>query len=682
MHLHRSHAPMRMELLAQQSNRRQLVEVWDKNKSGVPTLQMLALRRCAQNCLLNPDFAIEAAERMPLALFEVLGDMANKVLADYVKKPSELKLDGAHLFDFMDSVPPGPPDAIAAAAAIAAALAQRPPPPRPACEPLNRPFLPFRQSWLSEKLGGHANLVSCDVRATCPFLDPEFHCTVRKHGEPKTPDGCPCELLHLQLYSKKPVVVWMRLLMQEKPGEKSERWLARALLHLALMNLGYNPWAAPEDNLQVVMFHFGLTVDALKELLVSICVPQQGAFQSALQCKWVSPYFRSSGSKPIKGWAASSDSESSSERQRAARVPSGDIRYPLLESPSFQWILREEVDQHMSPAVLRVLAVAKGINLCQADPERARRAARQLPEEVFADMERNAYRVAGSQLPCLSATYRQEVRVVDMLQNNAKRCPCKQVASCADRLYEHCRQNSLDSRTQTAQWMARCLLHCQKGWPREVTYDPDTARIIADEFLAHKFEVCDRTVKVLVDLTALGYDEGPMLLLDAADRQQDVAKASGALLEVAAQMSRLSLAKFALKLGAKVSVRCLCCAASAGHEELFDLTWSAVEKPYAVCMNLLLEGCRSGSVEIVRKILAACGRSDSVNCEFEEEKGLTSLYVAASWGYPDLVDFLLMQQANPQLVDVRGNTALRVAIALQETQAFNREIDPWLRCCG
>lgn len=27
--------------------------------------------------------------------FEVLGDMANKVLADYVKKPSELKLDGA-----------------------------------------------------------------------------------------------------------------------------------------------------------------------------------------------------------------------------------------------------------------------------------------------------------------------------------------------------------------------------------------------------------------------------------------------------------------------------------------------------------------------------------------------------------------------------------------------------------
>ncbi|CAJ1337220.1 unnamed protein product [Effrenium voratum] len=461
----------------------------------------------------------------------------------------------------------------------------------------------------------------------------------------------------------------MRLLMQEKPGEKSERWLARALLHLALMNLGYNPWAAPEDNLQVVMFHFGLTVDALKELLVSICVPQQGAFQSALQCKWVSPYFRSSGSKPIKGWAASSDSESSSERQRAARVPSGDIRYPLLESPSFQWILREEVDQHMSPAVLRVLAVAKGINLCQADPERARRAARQLPEEVFADMERNAYRVAGSQLPCLSATYRQEVRVVDMLQSNAKRCPCKQVASCADRLYEHCRQNSLDSRTQTAQWMARCLLHCQKGWPREVTYDPDTARIIADEFLAHKFEVCDRTVKVLVDLTALGYDEGPMLLLDAADRQQDVAKASGALLEVAAQMSRLSLAKFALKLGAKVSVRCLCCAASAGHEELFDLTWSAVEKPYAVCMNLLLEGCRSGSVEIVRKILAACGRSDSVNCEFEEEKGLTSLYVAASWGYPDLVDFLLMQQANPQLVDVRGNTALRVAIALQKRVA-------------
>ena len=35
--------------------------------------------------------------------------------------------------------------------------------------------------------------------------------------------------------------------LQEKPGEKSERWLARALLHLALMNLGYNPWAAPED---------------------------------------------------------------------------------------------------------------------------------------------------------------------------------------------------------------------------------------------------------------------------------------------------------------------------------------------------------------------------------------------------------------------------------------------------
>ena len=27
------------------------------------------LRRCAQNCLLNPDFAIEAAERMPLALW-------------------------------------------------------------------------------------------------------------------------------------------------------------------------------------------------------------------------------------------------------------------------------------------------------------------------------------------------------------------------------------------------------------------------------------------------------------------------------------------------------------------------------------------------------------------------------------------------------------------------------------
>ncbi|CAJ1460513.1 unnamed protein product [Effrenium voratum] len=54
--------------------------------------------------------------------------------------------------------------------------------------------------------------------------------------------------------------------------------------------------------------------------------------------------------------------------------------------------------------------------------------------------------------------------------------------------------------------------------------------------------------------------------------------------------------------------------------------------------------------------------------EFEEEKGLTSLYVAASWGYPDLVDFLLMQQANPQLVDVRGNTALRVAIALQENK--------------
>eukprot|EP00913_Durusdinium_trenchii_P015005 g14074.t1 len=296
-----------------------------------------------------------------------------------------------------------------------------------------------RPSWLQESLGGHPSLASSDARQVCPFLHPEFHRSVRQHGEAKTLSGCPCELLHLQLYSKKPVIQWMRLLMQENPTEQSMRWC------------GETPSAGG----------------------------QSGA------------------------------------------------RYPLLESRNFHRILTEEVSQHLSPAVLRVLGVARGIQICQEDPRAPFRAARQLPDALFADLERNAYRVLGCQMHCLRRSFRQEVRVVDMLQSDGP-CPCKMVASCSDSLYEHCKANALPSRSAvadlrfwrdfhrsflgclavddiipgaTGRWMARCWLHCAKGWPREATYDPDTAQIIAEEFVAHKFEVTDFTMKVLVDLS-------------------------------------------------------------------------------------------------------------------------------------------------------------------------------------
>ena len=48
-----------------------------------------------------------------------------------------------------------------------------------------------------------------------------------------------------------------------------------------------------------------------------------------------------------------------------------------------------------------------------------------------------------------------------------------------------------------------------------------------------------------------------------------------------------------------------------GHEELFDLTWSAVEKPYA-CMNLLLEGCR-----LEGEVAAGSWRGDVDRCKLD-----------------------------------------------------------------
>lgn len=47
------------------------------------------------------------------------------------------------------------------------------------------PFFQLRVFWGSMQIAAY------------PFSNPEeFHCTVRKHGEPKTPDGCPCEPGH------------------------------------------------------------------------------------------------------------------------------------------------------------------------------------------------------------------------------------------------------------------------------------------------------------------------------------------------------------------------------------------------------------------------------------------------------------------------------------------------------
>ncbi|CAK9063311.1 unnamed protein product, partial [Durusdinium trenchii] len=311
------------------------------------------------------------------------------------------------------------------------------------------------------------------------------------------------------------------------------------LLHNALMNLGFNPWTAPEDHLQLLMFHFSLSVEALKDLLVRISSPPwTKQLQSKEQYDAVSKFFRS--------------------RARGGETPSAGgqsgARYPLLESRNFHRILTEEVSQHLSPAVLRVLGVARGIQICQEDPRAPFRAARQLPDALFADLERNAYRVLGCQMHCLRRSFRQEVRVVDMLQSDGP-CPCKMVASCSDSLYEHCKANALPSRSATGRWMARCWLHCAKGWPREATYDPDTAQIIAEEFVAHKFEVTDFTMKVLVDLTNLGYEEGPMLFLNAVNRHLDISSGLEHLLHCAAQQCRSSLVRFALRLGAEAAAK-------------------------------------------------------------------------------------------------------------------------------
>eukprot|EP00913_Durusdinium_trenchii_P031952 g29925.t1 len=50
-------------------------------------------------------------------------------------------------------------------------------------------------------------------------------------------------------------------------------------------------------------------------------------------------------------------------------------------------------------------------------------------------------------------------------------------------------------------------------------------------------------------------------------------------------------------------------------------------------------------------------------------KGITPLYVAATWGYPELVRYLLQKQANPSRRDARGMTPLRVVlVAAQESK--------------
>lgn len=640
--MHRGHAPFPHPNLQEQQSRRQLVDSWDKNCKSVPTLQALALRKCAERCLLNPDFAMKAAEKMPVSLFEVLGDIAKNVLRTLprgnVMAPE--RFDQRH-----------------AAAAAAEAEGES--------STWKEWLLSNNRSptWLVEKLGGNPSLVSSDARQVCPFLDPEFHRSVRQHGEPKTPSGCPCDLLHMQLYSKKPLVLWMRLLMQVNPSECSKRWCARTLIHLALMNLGYNPWTAPEDNLQLLMFHFGLTVGALEEMLLGTCLPHRGRYQSHLQCQWVSPYFRSLKQRGTSTWSQSaSNSVASVSIERETRETA---RFPLLEGSSFQKILLQEVRQHLTPAVLRVLGVARGIQLCQADPERARRAARQLPDVLYTEMERNCFRVLGCQSPWLSSRFRQEVRVLDMLQSKVTQCPCKMVASCSECLYDHCKANALDSRSDTARWMARCWIHCEKGWPREVTYDPDTAQIIAEEFLAHKFQATENTLKVLVDLTNLGYEEGPSLFLNAVHRQLDVSSGLEHLLHCAAQQRRLSLARFALRLGAEVSAQSLSLAAGTGHLELFELLWksscASLKDNRSMYQHLLLEGCRSGSVEIVTKIMSSIP-DPCVDFEFEDEKGITPLYVAATWGYPELVKYLLQKEANPRRRDLMGMTPLRVIL--------------------
>lgn len=255
--------------------------------------------------------------------------------------------------------------------------------------------------------------------------------------------------------------------------------------------------------------------------------------------------------------------------------------------------------------------------------------------------------------------------MLDMLQSKATQCPCKMVASCSECLYDHCKANALDSRSGTARWMARCWIHCEKGWPREVTYDPDTAQIIAEEFLAHKFQATEHTLKVLVDLTNLGYEEGPSLFLNAVDRQLDVSSGLDQLLRCAAQQRRLSLAQFALRLGAEVSAQSLSLAAGTGHLELFELLWkssgASLKDNRSMYQHLLLEGCRSGSVEIVTKIMSSVP-DPCVDFEFEDEKGITPLYVAATWGHPELVKYLLQKKANPRRRDPMGMTPLRVIL--------------------
>eukprot|EP00434_Breviolum_minutum_P040606 symbB.v1.2.036085.t1/scaffold4994.1/size32018/1 len=261
--MHRGHAPFPQPNLQEQQSRRQLVDSWDKNCKSVPTLQALALRKCAKICLLNPDFAMEAAERMPVSLFEVLGDIAKSVLRHLPKTTGVTATEVVE--GEIDHYQNPRMDVIGAFRTSFAAMDDR-----------------SRMCWLIEKLGGTPGVVSNDARQVCPFLDPEFHRSVRQHGEAKTPSGCPCDLLHMQLYSKKPLILWMRMLMQVNPTETCKRWCARTLIHLALLNLGFNPWTAPEDNLQLLMFHFGLSVAALEEMLLGTCLPHRGRFQSHL----------------------------------------------------------------------------------------------------------------------------------------------------------------------------------------------------------------------------------------------------------------------------------------------------------------------------------------------------------------------------------------------------------------
>ncbi|CAK9058642.1 unnamed protein product [Durusdinium trenchii] len=178
----RPHAPEPHCLLEEPTVRRQLVDSWDKSSKSVPTLQSLALAKCAKSCLLDPDFAMDAAERMPVSLFEVLGDIAKNILRQMGERGEGNKVSGWEgLFS-----------------------------PRP--------------SWLQESLGGHPSLASSDARQVCPFLHPEFHRSVRQHGEAKTLSGCPCELLHLQLYSKKPVIQWMRIPRSNQCDGVPETW--------------------------------------------------------------------------------------------------------------------------------------------------------------------------------------------------------------------------------------------------------------------------------------------------------------------------------------------------------------------------------------------------------------------------------------------------------------------------